>query len=559
MDWVGAQNTMQQISVTNRTIKKLWAWCDERRFAVPEIQREFVWDKRRASDLLDSIYRRLPIGSLLIWEAHGDHRHLLRHSQVLLPPHDPANKETLFLIDGQQRLSVLYRARQGGMVSSWNGQQLNFDQLCFNFDSARYDSRFLFTRRPIPGVQVPLVDILSPDWARRVRNLPKWKRREVLKCREAIAYYEIPVISVHTHELEEVREAFLRINSGGLRISKADRAFSKASRLDLRRLVRELRDSLPNGFDQIDPRILQIAMAVILGQKDTSSKSVESVISKVDKIEFVNGAASKAFVRNWKHISDCVKRAIDYLHFDIGVVNFSFLPSDLMIAVLAFFFHANNRAQPNSRQRQELRKWFWSTGVCRRYVGRGYYTNIRSDLEFFERLGSRRTARFVVKDLLSLSDIKRTDYAVSGSLTTSFFLMLALRKPCYLESGAQIPLDKTASVANRKDKHHIFPKALLSRNGFSAREANSLCNLCYLVAEENQSIGSNKPSSYLTEYKRLKHFSRVMKSHLIPYQNAEALWLSNVTKAYHRFTLQRLVLIRSAFEKEAGMRLFRKE
>lgn len=550
---------MQQISVTNRKIKQLWAWCDEKRFAVPEIQREFVWDKRRASDLLDSIYRRLPIGSLLIWEAHGDHRHLLRHSQVLLPPHDPANKETLFLIDGQQRLSVLHRAHKGGVVTSSNGKQLNFDQLCFNFDFDRYDSRFLFTRRPIPGVQVPLVDILSHDWARHVRSLPKWKRREVLKCRDAIAYYEIPVISVHTHDLEEVREAFLRINSGGLRISKADRAFSKASRLDLRRLVRELRDSLPNGFDQIDPRILQTAMALILGQKDTSSKSVESVIEKLDKTEFDNGAASKGFVRKWKHISDCVKRAVDYLHFDIGVVNFSFLPSHLMIAVLAFFFHENNRAQPNARQRKELRKWFWSTGVCRRYVGRGYYTNIRSDLEFFERLGRRRVARFEVKDLLPLSEIRRTDYAVSGSLTTTFFLMLARRQPCYLETGANMPLDKTASVANRKDKHHIFPRALLTRNGFSVREANSLCNLCYLVAEENQSIGSNKPANYLLDYRRLKHFPSVMKSHLIPYRSSDPLWLDNVSKAYQRFTVQRLDLIRQAFEKEAGIKLFRKE
>lgn len=550
---------MQQIAVTNRKIKTLWAWCDDRRFAVPEIQREFVWDKRRASDLLDSIYRRLPIGSLLIWEAHGDHRHLLRHSQVLLPPHDPSNKETLFLIDGQQRLSVLHRARQGGMVTSWNGSQLNFDQLCFNFDLERYDSRFLFTRRPIPGVQIPVIDILSHDWAKRVRRLPKWKRKEIVKCRDAITKYEIPVITVHTHELDEVREAFLRINSGGLRISKADRAFSKASRLDLRRLVRELRESLPNGFDEVDPRILQIAMAVILGQKDTSSKAVESAISKLDKKEFDNGAASKEFVRKWKHISECVKRAVDYLHFDLGVINFSFLPSALMMAVLAHFFDANNRAQPSSRQRKEIRKWFWSTGVCRRYVGRGYYTNIKSDLEFFERLGRRRVARFEIKDLLPLSEIKRTDYAVSGSLTTTFFLMLARHKPCYLESGAPMPLDKTASVANRKDKHHIFPKALLARNGLSARDANSLCNLCYLVAEENQSIGSNKPAIYFQEYRRAKHFARVMKSHLIPYQKADALWLSNVRKAYQHFTTQRLDWIRRSLEKEAGTKLFRRE
>jgi hypothetical protein len=57
--------------------------------------------------------------------------------------------------------------------------------------------------------------------------------------------------------LEEAREAFLRINSGGLRISKADRAFTRAARLNLRRLMTELRAKLPHGFNEIDPGILQ--------------------------------------------------------------------------------------------------------------------------------------------------------------------------------------------------------------------------------------------------------------------------------------------------------------
>ena len=549
---------MNQISVTKCKIKALWNWCEERKFAVPEIQREFVWDKRRASDLLDSIYRRLPIGNILIWKAHGDHSHLLRHTQVLLPPHDPSCKETLFLIDGQQRLSVLYRARQGGEVSNFNGKLINFDQLCFNFDNKNYESRFLFTRRPNPGMQIPVVDILSSDWIRRTHRLPQWKRREIQKCREAITGYEVPVISVHTHRLEEVREAFLRINSGGLRISKADRAFSRASRLDLRRLVRELRASLPNGFNEIDSRILQVAMAVIEGQKDISSKTVESVISRLDRADFDDGEASRQFVRKWKHISDCVERAVD-LFSEIGVIHFSFLPSDPMIAVLAFFFHANNLSQPNSRQWREIRKWFWATGVARRYVGRGYYSNIRHDLEFFERLGRRRKGRFEFKDLMPLSELRRIDYTSGGSLTIAFFLMLTQRKPCYLETGAPVPLEKTASAANRKDKHHIFPKSLLRRNAFSIREANSLSNICYLVAEENQSFGSNKPVNYLEDHRRLKHFARVMKSHLIPYRSDSALWKRNVRSAYRQFSTQRIDLIRRAFEKEAGMRLFRKE
>lgn len=550
---------MENIVVGKQRIKTLWNWCEEGKFAVPEIQREFVWDRRRASDLLDSIYRKLPIGCILIWETRGDHRHLLRLNQILLPPHDPANPNTLFLIDGQQRLSVLYRARHGGSVINSYGVEINFDQLCLNLKAEEGEANFQFTRRPILGQHVPIKDILSSEWRRKVRRLSKWKRVKIRRCRIAISKYLVPVIKVRTNNLDEVRETFLRINSGGLRISKADRAFSKASRLDLRRLVRELKESLPNSFDWVEPRILQVALAVIQGQKDTSSQAVESAITKLEKAEFGGKKASRQFTRKWKNVSNCVKRAVDYLNNNLGVVNFSYLPSDLMIAVLAFFFHANNQAQPNAHQRSEIRKWFWATGVGRRYVGRGYYTNIRHDLDFFQRLGRRRTGRFNYRDRMSLVELRRTDYTSGGSLEIAFWLMLSKREPCYLESGGPMPLERTASVANRKDKHHIFPKSLLVRNEFTVRETNSLANMCYLVAEENQSIGSNKPAIYLEEFKRMKHFPRVMRSHLIPYRSNSALWNRNVRRAYRQFVTQRIDWIRKAFEKEAGTRLFRRE
>ena len=103
---------MKSITIKRYSIKQLWRLCDDAKFAVPEIQREFVWDPRRASDLLDSVSKHLPIGSLLVWRTHRDRKHLLRHAQRILPPHDSRNRDIWFLIDGQQRLSVLY----AGMV-----------------------------------------------------------------------------------------------------------------------------------------------------------------------------------------------------------------------------------------------------------------------------------------------------------------------------------------------------------------------------------------------------------------------------------------------------------
>jgi len=99
----------------------------------------------------------------------------------------------------------------------------------------------------------------------------------------------------------------------------------------------------------------------------------------------------------------------------------------------------------------------------------------------------------------------------------------------------------------------------LQRNDFSSKQANSLCNICYIVAEENQSIGSNKPRVYLAKHKKRKQFARVMKSHLIPYKSDSGIWSGNVRKGYRKFQTRRLEVLRKAFEKEAGIKLFREE
>jgi len=64
------------------------------------------------------------------------------------------------------------------------------------------------------------------------------------------------------------------------------------------------------------------------------------------------------------------KKAIDYLCTEIGLPDLDFLPSENMLATLALFFYANNRAQPLPNQKKELRKWFWATAVASRTQAR---------------------------------------------------------------------------------------------------------------------------------------------------------------------------------------------
>src|SRR5438046_2197973 len=101
---------MKPATFNHVRISKLRLQLMRRKFAIPKLQRNFVWDPRRAAKLLDSIYRNMPIGSLFLWEMDRKSANLIRQATEVLPSFSPGNKHVWFVIDGQQRLSVIYQA-----------------------------------------------------------------------------------------------------------------------------------------------------------------------------------------------------------------------------------------------------------------------------------------------------------------------------------------------------------------------------------------------------------------------------------------------------------------
>jgi len=181
-----------------------------------------------------------------------------------------------------------------------------------------------------------------------------------------------------------------------------------------------------------------------------------------------------------------------------------------------------------------------------------------SDVKFFEKLGSKGTAKFHFNDLLDPADVSRSEYGKSSAINAAFYCLLLAQNPRFIENGEPIRYDQDKGRANRGDRHHIFPRQLLATSGLRHRDYNSICNICLVAAEENQRFGMRHPRSYLDEYRRRTHFKRTMVSHLIPYDEESGLWVKGAQKGYGQFRRRRLALICHEFERVAGIRLFRK-
>jgi len=548
-----------RLELKSYRVSEIERFLADRRFAVPEIQREFVWDPKKACKLLDSIYHELPIGTIMLWETHRKNRHHLREHLHVLPEFDGGNKHIWFLLDGQQRVAVLFQAHRGDLITLSNGKQINFERLCFSLEAENGQELFVY-RRPVAGRFVSVRDILAPRWKKNFRNLAQYKLKRLEKCRILLRRYKVPLLFIRTNRLEEVRESFIRINALGTPVSAADRAFARASAFDMRHLVRQAKMGLAVGFQDLPDFAVLLAMAFMQGERgDVGERPVMAAIRKLEIRVDASKSALSQFTKEWTRLRSALGKAVDYFRSNFSVLNRGFLPSDNMLIVFTMFLYWN-RGLPNATQKKEVRRWFWSTAIGQRYSGRGHRANILKDLEFFERMARKGVARFRLENRVHKSDLRRLEFTTRSSRTNAFLCLLLRQGPRYIENGDPIPLENISARANVNQKHHIFPRARLRSKGFSSKEYNSLCNICFIVAEENQSIGKRPPCDYLTEaWEDYRHFCKVMKSHLIPADDESGIWDEDIRRGYRRFVRQRLDLICAALEKEAGIKLFQED
>src|ERR1035441_10137818 len=165
-------------------------------------------------------------------------------------------------------------------------------------------------------------------------------------------------------------------------------------------------------------------------------------------------------------------------------------------------------------------------------------------------------------------DVSSKDFGVfclfssrTGVVTAFYCMMLRRRPVSMMDDGLnEIPIGRYATPANKKDRHHIFPRALLAPYEVPSSLYNSICNICLLTAEENQKIGARRPRSYLGEARdTASYFKRKMARHLIPVSDNSGVWSTNVRPGFKRMLRERNELICSELEQEAGLRLFRRD
>jgi len=548
-----------EIVIKSKRVSELLKCVEQGRFAIPKLQREFVWDGPKAAKLFDSILAHMPIGVVMVWETPRSQHLYLRQKYHVLPAFDPRNGKVWFLIDGQQRVSVLHRVREGDERENAHGKMIDFRRIVFCLED-ELDGQKILYRKPRPGIYESLTDILHPNWDNRLRRLGIRKFERIRDCRQRILSYRMHLMFVQAN-IDKIRETFLRINTQGMKINTADAIFTQAEDLDLRDLRHDVRSHVDQEFGSIPEMPILFAMAATRGAKEARGQALKRTIAQLGRDAKKNPRLRKSLTKDWHGLSVCFGKAVDYIRQNFSVVSRDYLYSDYMLSVLALFLYWNGRG-PSAKQKRIIQKWFWATTVGSRYSGSKFMKCLPADLKNFRKLAEHRAVRFTFPPQADAIDVRKTQYASGSGIACAYYCMMLMRRPVsIMDDGLNdIPVGRYATRANRKDRHHIFPRGLLSQYEIHSNLYNSICNICLLTAEENQSIGSRRPRAYLREARdNAGYFRRKMLRHLIPVDETNGVMSPNVTAGFRKMLRERNELICRKLEEEAGIKLFRRD
>src|SRR6516162_3265927 len=91
------------------TVEELVMMIERGELRLPEMQRQYVWRSTRVRDLLDSLYRGYPSGTILLWETDED----VPARSFSVHQVDNPYQSVRLLLDGQQRLTSLSAVIRG--------------------------------------------------------------------------------------------------------------------------------------------------------------------------------------------------------------------------------------------------------------------------------------------------------------------------------------------------------------------------------------------------------------------------------------------------------------
>lgn len=479
---------------------------DERQLFIPAFQREYVWKRDDAKQLIDSLIKEYPTGTMLTWETAAP--------PELKGPYKYNSKQgaVRVLLDGQQRITTLYMLVRGEIppyytaaeiLNDTRGLYVNVETLELAYYSKakmEADPRWqnitdIFQRR-----------IRAKDIVRELESKGELISRERddrmddnTRAIENILDREFPEQTIPVKaSIREAIDIFYKVNASGVSLTDAELALAQISgywpgaRDTFKRKLTELADK---GF----VFKLDFLVFVLLGCLYHLGSDMKK-LHDVDNNERIRAAWKRLDEQVLDYVASLMRSHAFVDHTDEINSVYALIP----ITVYCFDKGGGHLTEVEIKK---LVKWFYYSQIRTRYV-----SQLPQKLDRDLRIVNESKNPF--DELLAIIEEERrlditADEFVGRSISHPLFGLLCW----YLKSRNAVCF--TTGIALRQamgkkytlENDHIFPYSKLKAKGYGKENrlkyslAQEFTNRAVLTKIANRTKGAIDARSYLAEVK----------------------------------------------------------
>lgn len=488
------------------TIKKAIDNIRKKQYVLPSIQREFVWNTEQIEKLFDSLMRDYPISTFLFWKVDKSRIQNFQFYEFLKYYHEKDSRhnkkadlsqeeDVIAVLDGQQRMTSLYVGLTGTHATkmpyySWSSPHafpkkklfLNILRKAGDIE-LEYDFRFLTQEEAIQsetdywfecGKILDFTDLSKVmeflmlnglmDTSKLTKDQSTFALNTVNKFYHAI-HQEKPIsfFLEEGEELDKVLQIFIRINSGGTKLSYSDLLLSIATaqwrEKDAREVIHEFVDEINrigDGFDFNKDFVLKCCLVLA---------DFSDIKFKVDNFTKANMAIIE---KNWDKVATAVRTSVELVS-KYGYNRDSLTATNAIIPI-AYFIYKNElgtkilHSTGRENDRKAIIQWLARVLLKGTFGGTpdGIYPVMRN-------LINQNVDRFPLTEIIDYYRGKRKTISFSEDDIDSILDIQYGGKRAY---SALSLLYSSLNFSFKYHQDHIYPKSFFTKRKLNALGIN---------------------------------------------------------------------------------------
>jgi len=567
-----SEKEKSQMEARNRALPEWFNRIRSGQVRLPRFQREEAWGHDRVCRLLGTVLKGLPAGATLILEV-GDKEKFKSRPMQGAPV--PTERVTEHLLDGQQRLTALWRSFSDGYDDrtyfvGFEQDELTEDKLVpsvhsqprWERDGMQYP---LWTTSPKATLEKGFIPFRLLQPGDITKDINQWckdaigenkdaLKDKITKLREQVTGFNLPFLSLPADTPKDTAiSVFIEMNRSAVQLTAFDIIVAQVEEetgLSLHDLVLQLKTKIQQLEFYANASDVVLAVAALREDLPPTQASFQQLnISKL--------------VAEWDKIVAGLAFAIEFLEEE-KIFDAARLPTiQVVYALAALSEYLPPALDSRGNAKTLLRKYLWRAFCTRRYENSAAsrtHQDVRGLKSVLLKSGTESVVPIFNETdfpLPTMDELRRAGWPKKRDILARAILGISIRTGALdLADGSPA----TRSHLTQREYHHLFPVALLADSAMDYADASHALNCALITWNTNRNISAKEPLLYLEERVLRSNLGEDeirmrLNSHVIPFEKlkvggyakvSEELRAERIGSDYSNFVQARAELMHAA-------------